>query len=159
MSVVTKSEGPRIEITEGRSEGPVIGLGIAKLSFEGATVGAEGVAEACRGRQDFARAASDLGVFGGGVDVESRMFETEGTLEREQRGIGEIHDERFGCEEEPMELPAGHRFRAVERRKPKADPMDKRNPVIPGPTHLSRTVRFVTTCGPIWRVGSPKPIP
>ena len=41
------------------------------------------------------------------------MFETEGTLEREQRGIGEIHDERFGCEEEPMELPAGHRFRAV----------------------------------------------
>ncbi len=61
----------------------------------------------------FARAASDLGVFGGGVDVESRMFETEGTLEREQRGIGEIHDERFGCEEEPMELPAGHRFRAV----------------------------------------------
>ena len=29
--------------------------------------------------------------------------------------------------------------------------MAKRNPVIPGPTHLSRTVRFVTTCGPNWK--------
>jgi hypothetical protein len=38
VSVVTKSEGPRIEITEGRSEGPVFGLGFAKLSLEGATV-------------------------------------------------------------------------------------------------------------------------
>jgi hypothetical protein len=40
LSVVTKSEGPRIEITQGRSEGPVIGLGFAELSLEGATVGA-----------------------------------------------------------------------------------------------------------------------
>jgi hypothetical protein len=29
-----------------------------------------------------------------------------------------------------------------EGRKPKADPMAKRNPVIPGPTHLSRTERL-----------------
>jgi hypothetical protein len=35
-----------------------------------------------------------------------------------------------------------------EGRKPKADPMAKRTPGIPGPTHLSRTVRYVTTCGP-----------
>ncbi len=39
-----------------------------------------------------------------------------------------------------------------EGRKPKADPMAKRNPVIPGPTHLSRTVRFVTTCRPNWNL-------
>jgi nucleoside-diphosphate-sugar epimerase len=38
--------------------------------------------------------------------------------------------------------------RAGEGRKPKADPMAKRTPGIPGPTHLSRTVRYVTTCGP-----------
>jgi hypothetical protein len=38
----------------------------------------------------------------------------------------------------------------LSHRKPKADPMAKRNPVIPGPTHLSRTVRYVTTCGPNW---------
>jgi hypothetical protein len=38
--------------------------------------------------------------------------------------------------------------RSCEGRKPKADPMAKRTPGIPGPTHLSRTVRYVTTCGP-----------
>ena len=41
------------------------------------------------------------------------MFETEGPLEREQRGIGEIDDERFGRDEEAMELLAGHRLRAA----------------------------------------------
>ena len=43
----------------------------------------------------------------------------------------------------------GHRNAEVaEGRKPKADPMAKRNPGIPGPKHLSQTVRFVTTCRP-----------
>ena len=28
--------------------------------------------------------------------------------------------------------------------------MAKRNPGIPGPKHLSQTVRFVTTCRPNW---------
>src|SRR5271155_3789552 len=37
-----------------------------------------------------------------------------------------------------------------EGRNPKADPMAKRTPVIPGPTHLSRPVRFVTPCRPNW---------
>jgi len=38
----------------------------------------------------------------------------------------------------------------MEGRKPKADPMDKRNAVVRGPTHLSRTVGYVTTCRPYW---------
>jgi hypothetical protein len=48
-----------------------------------------------------------------------------------------------------MSLPRTN-VHLLEGRKPKADPMAKRNPVIPGPTHLSRTVRYVTTCGPNW---------
>ena len=48
------------------------------------------------------------GVVGSGIDVESRMFETgRDRSSAEQRGIGEIDDERFGRDEEAMELPGG----------------------------------------------------
>ena len=61
----------------------------------------------------------------------------------------------------PLVIPRGEQWNeavvrlytaptSLEGRKPKADPMAKRTPGIPGPTHLSRTVRYVTTCGPNW---------
>jgi hypothetical protein len=101
MSVVTKAEGPRIENAEGRSEGPVVAAGFAKVALEGASVAAKRAPEACGGAQDLAGSLAHLGI-GGGVDVEVWMFETESPLEREQCGVGEVDNEGFGCDEQSM---------------------------------------------------------
>src|SRR5579872_832938 len=112
MSVVTKSEGPRIEIAEGRSERPVVVVEVGELTFESATIRSERASKVGGWTEDRAGLSSQVGVVVG-IDVEAGMLESEGSLEREQGGFGEVDDEGIGCDEQAMQLPRGHRFRAA----------------------------------------------
>jgi hypothetical protein len=111
VSVVTKSEGSRIEIAAGRSEGPVVGEGVAKPPLEGTAVAAEGGPEVCGSLQDVAGSLAEVRITVW-VDVEPRVFESQSPIESEQCGMGEVDDESFGSDQQPMQLPARHRFRA-----------------------------------------------
>ena len=51
-------------------------------------------------------------VLGGGRGVEQRVLDEEGALESDKCGLDEVDDDELRGDEQAMELPGGHRFRA-----------------------------------------------
>jgi hypothetical protein len=117
LSVAARFEGCGIEKNEGRrverSEGFLVGLGLAEDGENDAAVRAQGTKETSGGAKDIAGAAADGRVVVGGWVVDERAFEDERTLECEQGSVGEIEDDDLGRDERAPELVDGHRFRAV----------------------------------------------
>jgi hypothetical protein len=63
--------------------------------------------------KDIACSTADGWMLGRGRVDEQRMLDEQGAFERDEGGDGEVDDDDLGRDEQPMEVPGCHRFRAA----------------------------------------------
>ena len=88
-------------------------LGLAQDVVNDAAVAAQGVAESVGMAKDGAGVLADGRVFGWGRGIDKGMLDEERAFEGDEGGVGDIEDDEFGSDEQAMELPGRHRFRAA----------------------------------------------